>query len=116
MGDNKEYISKIEPEGSINISEDVLSVIAVEAIKEVEGVGGAGAALGKKGTGRSVRVSVVEETVTVDVTVLVKYGYAVNEVARQLQNAVSKAIGDMTGLSVAAVNVTVGGVLFDKDK
>ena len=29
MADNKDYISKQEPEGSVNISEDVISAIAV---------------------------------------------------------------------------------------
>lgn len=122
MAENKEYISKIEAEGSINISEDVISMIAVEAIKEVEGVGGitnAGAGkefLGKKHPFKGIRVSVEEDKVTVDTCILVTYGNPVNEVAKQVQTSVSKAIGDMTGLEVEAVNVNVSGVVFEKDK
>ncbi len=122
MAENKEYISKIEAEGSINISEDVISMIAVEAIKEVEGVGGvtnAGAGkefLGKKHPFKGVRVSVEEDKVTVDTCILVTYGIPVNEVAKQVQTSVSKAVGDMTGLIVEAVNVNVSGVVFEKDK
>lgn len=122
MADNKEYISRIEEEGSINISEDVLSILAVEAIKEVEGVGGIGNAsggkdiLGKKNPFRGIKVAVEGEEVSVDAYIAVIYGNAVNEVAKQVQVSVKKAIGDMTGLDVVAVNVHVSGVVFDKEK
>lgn len=118
MADNKEYISRIEAEGSINISEDVLTIIAVEAIKEVEGVGGVGNAdfRSKKNHFKGVKVAVEEENVTVDAYILVTYGHPVNEVAKQVQTSVAKAIGDMTGLNVEAVNVHVSGVIFEKDK
>ncbi len=39
MADGKEYISKVSEEGSVNISEDVISIIALEAMREVEGYG-----------------------------------------------------------------------------
>ena len=122
MADNKEYISKVEAEGSINISEDVISMIAFEAVKEVDGVGGISNAaagkdfLGKKNPFKGVRVSVEEENVTVDAYILVTYGNPVNEVAKQVQTSVAKAVGDMTGLNVEAVNVHVSGVIFEKDK
>ena len=122
MADNKEYISRIEAEGSINISEEVLSIIAVEAIKEVEGVGGLSTAsgtkdiLGRKNQFKGVKVVVEEDNVTVDAYILVSYGNPVNEVARQVQTSVSKAIGDMTGLNVMAVNVNVSGIIFERDK
>ena len=122
MAENKEYISRIEAEGSINISEDVITMIAMEAIKEVVGVGGISNAaagkefLGKKNPFKGVKVFVEEDTVSVDAYILVAYGNPVNEVAKQVQTSVSKAVGDMTGLEVKAVNVHVSGVIFEKDK
>ncbi|MDD6189756.1 MAG: Asp23/Gls24 family envelope stress response protein [Clostridiales bacterium] len=122
MADSKEYISRIEAEGSINISEDVLSILTVEAIKEVEGVGGISSAsggkelLGKKNPFKGVKVVVEDDNVTIDAHILVVYGNPVNEVAKQVQTSVSKAVGDMTGLNIKAVNVHVSGVLFEKDK
>ena len=122
MAENKEYISRIEAEGSINISEDVITMIAMEAIKEVAGVGGISNAvagkefLGKKNPFKGVKVSIEEERVTVDAYILVTYGNSVNEVAKQVQTSVGKAAGDMTGLDIAAVNVHVSGVLFEKEK
>lgn len=122
MAENKEYISRIEAEGSINISEDVLSMIAIEAIKEVEGVGGISNAaagkdfLGKKNPFKGVRVSVDGEDVCIEAYILVTYGNPVNEVAKQVQASVAKAVGDMTGMNVSAVNVHVSGVIFERDK
>lgn len=118
MADNKDYISKQEPEGSVNISEDVISAIAVEAIKEIDGVGGIGSAtrreMAKKSGARGVRITMEEDKVTVDTVILVNYGCSVTDTARQVQSAVTKAVGDMTGLTVAAVNVKVSGVVFEK--
>ena len=120
MADNKDYISRTEAEGSVNISEDVISTIAVEAIKEIEGVGGIGSVtrreMTKKNTVRGVRITISEEQVTVDAVILVAYGFSITETARQVQSSVTKAVGDMTGLNVTAVNVTVSGIVFDKEK
>lgn len=122
MAESKEYISRIEAEGSINISEDVLSMIAVEAIKEVEGVGGISNAaagkdfLGKKNPFKGVRVAVEGDDVCVEAYILVTYGKPVNEVAKQVQTSVAKAVGDMTGMNVSAVNVHVSGVIFERDR
>ncbi len=120
MADNKEYISRAEAEGSVNISEDVISTIAGEAIRGMEGGGGIGSItrreMGKKNVARGVRITVTEDKVTVDAVILVAYGHSVTDTAKQVQASVAKAVGDMTGLTVTAVNVTVSGVVFDKDK
>ena len=46
MAESREYISRPDELGNINISEEVLSVIAAAAATEVEGVGGLAANLG----------------------------------------------------------------------
>ena len=43
---------------------------------------------------------------------MIRYGYAIPEVAGKLQGGVSGAIESMTGFAVKAVNVHVGGVSF----
>ena len=40
MGESKEYMTLPEENGSINISVDVISAIAVGAVREVEGISG----------------------------------------------------------------------------
>lgn len=122
MGENKEYVTQVDELGSIHISEEVLAVISAAAALEVEGVssiasGGKdiGDLLGKKNMVRGVRVQVEEEQVQVELTIMVKYGYTIMDVARAVQDAVSTNIESMSGLSVQAVNINVGGVSFDRE-
>ena len=123
MGENREYVSCPDEMGNIHISEEVLAVIAAAAALEVEGVGGLAAnlgtdlaeLLGKKTLSRGIRLEVAEENVTVDVNILVKYGHTIPEVGRAVQEAVMSSIEATSGLTVEAVNVNVGGVIFDKE-
>ena len=125
MAEGKEYITCPDELGSIHISEDVLAVTAAAAALEVEGVGGLAANLGnniaellvgRKNLSKGVRVAVVESTVTVDISVLIHYGSAVQKVARGVQDAVSNAIEIASGMTVETVNVHVVGVTFDQPK
>lgn len=121
MAEGKEYISCPDELGTIHISEDVLAVTAAAAALEVEGIGGLAANLGsdiaellagRKNLSRGVRVTVAENSVTVDISLLVKYGSSVQEAAKAVQNAVSEAIVNASGFTVTAVNVHVAGVAF----
>ena len=123
MGEGKEYVSRSDELGNIHISEEVLAVIAAAAGLEVEGIGGLAAnlgtdlaeLLGKKNLSRGIHILVEEESVTVDLGILVKYGYTIPDVARAVQEAVAGSIEATSGLTVAAVNVNVGGVVFEKE-
>lgn len=123
MAEGKEYISHGEGLGSISISEEVLTVIAGAAALDVEGVSALGSNLNgdaasvvnnRKSLAKGVRLSMTGEKVMVDVTILVRYGYAVTDVAKSVQESVYSAVESTSGLSVACVNVTVGGVTFQK--
>lgn len=122
MAENKEYVTQADELGNIHISEEVLAVIAAAAALEVEGVsslatGGKdiGDLLGKKNLARGIRVQVEDEKVQVELAIMVKYGYTIMDVARAAQDAVSTNIESMSGLKVQAVNITVGGVTFEKE-
>ena len=113
MGENKEYMTHLEELGCIHISEDVLASIAAGAAAEVEGISGLMNLAAKKSNARGVRLSVDdEEGAVIDLYVMIRYGYAIPEVAGKLQGGVSGAIESMTGFAVKAVNVHVGGVSF----
>ena len=122
MGEGKEYISQAEEMGTIHISEEVIASIAAVAAVEVEGVGSLSANLGtdiadligKKNLSKGVRLEIAENEVVVTVSVLVKYGYAIHEVARAVQDAVMASVEDTTGLKVTAVNVNVCGISFER--
>ena len=123
MSENKDYVSRSDELGNIHISEEVLAGIAAAAALEVEGVSSLAAnlgsdiaeLLGKKTLSRGIRLEVAEENVTVDVNILVKYGHTIPEVGRAVQEAVMSSIEATSGLTVEAVNVNVGGVIFDKE-
>ena len=124
MADGKEYVSRPDELGNIHISEEVLAAIAAAAATEVEGVGSLAANLGsdiaellggKKNVYKGVHITVEEESVRVDVSILIKYGYTIIDVAKEVQNAVFSAIENTSGLTVECVNVHVLGVTFDRE-
>ena len=117
MADGKEYVSRPDELGNIHISEEVLAVIAAAAAMEVEGVGSLIAELlgGKKNLSKGIHIAVEEESIRVDVSLLIKYGYTIIDVAKEVQNAVYSAIENTSGLTVECVNVHVLGVAFDRD-
>ena len=120
MGDN--YISCKAENGSINISEDVISTLIRTAITEIDGVAGisntAGAELaeliGIKTVSKRITVQIVDDTIKVDAVILVRYGCNIVNVAKEVQNSVTEAVQAITGIDKAEVNVHVSGVAFEK--
>ena len=120
MAESKEYMTLPEENGSINISEEVIA--AVGAVREEEGVSGMMTSLGgsvtdlvnnkknaQKGT-RGVKIDMTGAALKLDLYLTVRYGTPIPEVAENAQKAVSSAVEAMTGCSVEAVNIHVGGV------
>ena len=115
---------KTENEG-IQISNDVIAVIAGVAVSEVQGVadmaGGFAGGIsevfsGKKNMAKGIKVDVTENTAKIDVNIIVEYGSRIPDVAFEIQNRVKKAVENMTGLKVEEVNVHVQGVNTDTAK
>lgn len=122
---NSNEASNVEIATNLNISEDVISIIAGLAASEVEGI--AGMTLGfvdginqilgsNKKYSKGVKISLEGRKVTVDLYVNVKYGVRIPDVAWAAQNAVKTSVENMTGLEVANVNVNVQGITFEKNK
>ena len=112
MGENREYITHNEELGCIHISEDVLAAVSASVAGEVEGICGMMNVVGKKAGTRGVGVTVQDDAAVIDLYVMIRYGYAIPDVAEKVQNAVSSAVEAMTGFSVKAVNVHIGGISF----
>ena len=104
--------------GEVVIADEVVAVIAGLAAMEVEGVASmAGNAtreliskIGIKSLSKGVRVDILEGVVTVALVFNIKYGYNIMAVTTRVQEKVKTAIENMTGLTVADVNVRVAGV------
>ena len=111
MGESKDYVSRTDELGNIHISEEVLAAISAAAALEVEGVSSL-TNPSKKNAAKGVHVKLEEERVEVAMSVLMSYGHTIPEMGRAVQEAVKNAIESMSGLEVAAVNVSVGGIVF----
>ena len=105
--------------GTVRIHNNVISVIAHEAADRVPGVielsgtlvDGIADIIGKGSRDRGVRVAVESEnTITVELAVVLEYGVNIPETCGKLQNEVRKSVEDMTGKKVQAVNVSVQGI------
>jgi len=118
------YITRVSEQGSVYISEDVVSTIVSEAVREVDGVGGFATSLGgeiaerlggKKPT-RGVKIAFEDNEVLVDAFILVQYGVVIGDVATAVQEKVADSVEAIMGVRVRAVNVTVCGIAFDKTR
>ena len=106
-------------ENGIEISNDVIAVIAGVAVSEVQGVasmsggfaGGITEVLsGKKNMAKGIKVDKTENTAKIDVNIIVEYGSRIPDVAFEIQNRVKKSVESMTGFKVEEVNVHVQSV------
>ena len=111
-----------DTENGIEISNDVIAVIAGVAVSEVQGVasmsggfaGGITEVLsGKKNLAKGIKVEKTENTTKIDVNIVVEYGSRIPDIAFEIQNRVKKAVESMTGFKVEEVNVHVQGVNTD---
>jgi len=122
MGESKGYIRSSDEKGSINISEDVVAVIAAAAAVDVEGVHGLFFAqgkeltnvVGKKGLSRGVKLLIDGEDISIDIFILTELGHSVSEVGAEVQKAVMSAVEAAVGATVAAVNIHICGVSLKK--
>ncbi len=102
--------------GDIKISEDVLATIAAEAAGSVEGVhamtntiaANIKEIIGLKNGSKGVEVSLDDTNqVLITLNITISYGFKIQETAEAVQIAVMKAITDMSGYGIKAVNVNV---------
>ena len=115
---NKTFQIKADESGEVRVSEEVVAIIAGLAATEVEGVSSMAvnitneivSKLGMKNLSKGIFVEVLDEEIKVDVALNIAYGYAIPEISAKVQEKVKTSIENMTGLTVAVVNVRVASV------
>ncbi len=119
MAEYKQYITQIQENGNVMISEDVIATIVEQSVCEVEGVSelvtkvGADIAdlIGKKSWGKGMKILIAEDnTLTIACNIQIKYGHSVVDVAAAVQHSVTAALESMIGVKVESVNVNVCGI------
>lgn len=127
---NENYPSDVKldenPDGTVSFATDVIATIAGLAATEVEGVSsmsspssGLADMFSRKATRnltKGVRIDLNGNEVSVNITIVVEYGSPVPDVARGIQENVKKAIETMTGLNVAAIDVHISGISFEREQ
>ncbi len=106
MAENKRYITQVQENGNVMISEDVITSIVAHAVQEVEGIESLHTR--KSWSGKNMKIVIAEDnTLTIDCNVIVKYGFSVIDVAKNAQNAITSAVESMAGVKVSQANVNV---------
>ncbi len=113
---------RIDPKdvGELKISTEAIAVIASTAALQVDGVSALATGriedfterVGMKNPGKGLRLDIKNNTVSLDVHIIVKFGFRIPDVARAIQKAIKNAIEEMTDMHVLAVNVLVQDVDF----
>jgi uncharacterized alkaline shock family protein YloU len=104
--------------GKTTIAPDVLLTIARLSALAVEGVAGTSAVAGgvnrlfQRGLDDGVRIDVKDQAVSADLFLVLEHGHNVRQVGRAIQAAVTRAIQEMTGMDVLAVNVYVEDIAY----
>ena len=109
MAEYKRYITQNQENGSVMISEDVVAAIVQHSLAEVEGAAFQGDV--KKSWNKSMKILIAEDnSVSISVNITVTYGHSVVDVANNVQNVLTAAVENMTGVTVAEVNVNICGI------
>ena len=120
MAEYKQYITQIQENGNVMISENVVATIVAHALSEVEGIGSLGVKPGvsiadfatKKNWGKGLKILIAEDnSLTIECGVMIYYGYSVVEVAKEVQSAVASSVENITGAKVNKVSVNICGVV-----
>ncbi|MCL1877249.1 MAG: Asp23/Gls24 family envelope stress response protein [Defluviitaleaceae bacterium] len=102
--------------GAVRISDEVLMVIASTAAAEADGVLRMSAKPARKQLAKCTNITVKNKTVTIGLSIAVRFGAKIHEVSADVQKRVKSAIETMTGLSVAEVNIRVNAIVGEKAK
>lgn len=110
--------------GQVQISNEVITIIAGLAATETKGVASMGgnitnelvSRLGMKNLSRGVKTTVEDGIVNVELTLNLDYGYSVPKTSQKVQEKVKSAIENMTGLTVENVNIKIANVTMESGK
>ncbi|GAA4716099.1 Asp23/Gls24 family envelope stress response protein [Brevibacillus fulvus] len=113
------------PLGKIDVTEEVIALIAGGAAMEVFGLVGMASRkalkdgiaelLRRENLGKGVVVHNQDGRVVLDMHIIVSYGTKISEVAGNVQRRVRYTVEQMIGIDIEAVNIFVQGVRTDRD-
>ena len=120
MAENRQYVTQIQDNGRVMISEEVIDTIVAQSLTDIEGFVGLSnkpgidisEIIGKKSWGKGLKVTISEDNaLTIECNVIMSYGHSVVSVAKVIQETVSSSVSSMTGVQDITVNVNVCGIV-----
>lgn len=106
--------------GKVHVSNEVIAVLAGSAALDCYGLVGMASRkqlkdgiaelLGRENLSRGVEVRMEQESVHIDLHIIVSYGTKISEVAHNVQSKVKYVLNEVVGLRVDYVNIFVQGV------
>lgn len=108
--------------GKVEISPEVIEVIASIATTEVDGVAsmhshfasGVVERISRKSYGKGVKVDLTDDGIIIDITLHVNYGVSIPDVCKKVQDNIVQTLRTMTALEVSSINIHVIGVQFEQ--
>lgn len=108
--------------GTLKINNEVIASIARNAALQVDGVEELKSSpikmmldfFSKGYNNKGINLEIFEGEVRVGVTIIVRYGLTIPDVANVVQENIRTAIEEMTGLTVSEVNVNIGDIHSDE--
>ena len=117
--DVEDVMSELFDDGdNMMITDEAIAVMAGVAASEVKGVasmsggfaGGIAEVFGRRNLSKGVKVVTKNDVTTVDLYVVVKYGYRIPDLAYEIQENVKDTIESLSGITVDTVNIHIQGV------
>ena len=112
-----------ESQGRVTIAPEVLVTIARLTTQSIAGVAqmchqigpsNVDRLRGRLAGGGGVQIAIVDDAVRVDLYIIVESNVNMQGVSHKIQEAVTRAIQDMVGMSVSAVNIHIQDIAHNK--
>ena len=117
--DRKSFLIKEDINGGVNITDEVVAIIAGLAATEVEGVSSLAGNLtneviskaGMNKLSKGVKIVTDEDNqLSVRLSINISYGYEIPKICSQVQEKVKTAIATMVGMEVVNVDIKIASV------
>jgi uncharacterized alkaline shock family protein YloU len=104
----------IAPDALLTIAR--LSALSTPGVARTSPVPGGVNRLLRRGMEDGVRIEVREHSVSVDLYLVIEHGHNVRDVSRAVQAAVARAMGEMVGMEVTAVNIHIEDIAYPEQE
>jgi uncharacterized alkaline shock family protein YloU len=112
--ENRRGKTTIAPEVLLTIAR--LSALGTVGVARTSPVPGGVNRLFKRGADDGVRIEVRDQAVSVDLYLVIEHDHNVREVSRSVQAAVARAIHEMVGMDVLAVNIHIEDIAYPEQE